>query len=484
MPAPYFDPDAPDDGGDELPAAGGAPVFNPDADTDGTPANGNAAVQPKTPAPSPDSDDHWLEDLALSFADGALLGKAGELGDLGQKIGHGVADIRYSQLFSKDLPPTRGPDDLTDDSMSTLYEQAGKSRAGQIGKTVGSAGTHALAAAAMPAAIPAQMATGAMLGYGATDSDASLLDELAGTGEGAAGGAVAGALSKAGGAVKDLLGGPIDATARANPTMIRGVGDTVADAIAKRFPMKLPSVSEPFNLPVSTLVRGASALGQQGDKVGAAIGAGAYDAQHAKAGAQDLPLDVQVGDAQMLPPYRAEIGEAQPRGPYRADIGEAQLLDELASPEGTAFARLQDEARQMRAPDQYGAQIPSYGGTIGQTPFSETELRKSGGFYPTSETPGEDVTVTALRRPGDAGVDIGEAQVKAYAGVPALTYAVHRVLSSDDSGLPDDARDQLTRAALRGDSAEVRALNFKLSQRYPGYARQMQNEIDALNMEE
>ena len=502
MPAPYFDPDAPDDGDDEFPATGGAPVFNPDADTDGTPANGNAVVQPR--AADPDSDEGLLDYLAqgvAGVAEGATMGHLQEIGNLGlSKLGRGVGNLTYdavqglknSQLFSDELPSDRlernvvstGQDDA---DLDGLLDEYARTPVGRVGQAVGGIGTAAAGGIAAGPSFARQALTGAGMGGlsagGATDHDPlAMLGGAALGGVLSAAGAGAGKLLQMG---KNALAG--SAPAATNPTrtasqmLMEGVPSSADEAI-------IGGIKHPLKT-AGALRRGATVRAIEGanpntlrsmGQVAATLPGSTINA----ARAEDSPLDVQVGDAQMLPPYRAEIGEAEPRGAYRADIGEAQLLDELASPEGTAFARLQDEARQMRAPDQYGAQIPSYGGTIGQTPFSETELRKSGGFYPTSETPGEDVTVTSLRRPGDAGVDIGDAQIKAYAGVPSLTYAVHRVLSSDEAGLPDEARDQMTRAALAGDTNEVKSLHFRFSQRYPGYARKAQEQIDALNMED
>lgn len=71
--------------------------------------------------------------------------------------------------------------------------------------------------------------------------------------------------------------------------------------------------------------------------------------------------------------------------------------------------------------------------------------------------------------------------VAAYAGMPTLSWGVQSVLSSGRSKLPPEAEQQLTEAVLSGDDNKVIATNFKLQQRYPGYAKRLQDEIDSLN---
>jgi hypothetical protein len=115
-------------------------------------------------------------------------------------------------------------------------------------------------------------------------------------------------------------------------------------------------------------------------------------------------------------------------------------------------------------------------------------------------------TETTLRKP-EWNVDIGEAEMrslepvigevvptnanigeaviqeKAYAGAPALVYSLQTVLSSGDTGLPPAAQQQLTSALLSGDEGKLHAANFKLQQRHPGFAKRLQDQLNALSEE-
>jgi hypothetical protein len=55
------------------------------------------------------------------------------------------------------------------------------------------------------------------------------------------------------------------------------------------------------------------------------------------------------------------------------------------------------------------------------------------------------------------------------------------VLSSGRSGLPPKAERDLTSALLAGDSDKFNAMNFKLQQRHPGYAKRLQDELNSLS---
>lgn len=83
----------------------------------------------------------------------------------------------------------------------------------------------------------------------------------------------------------------------------------------------------------------------------------------------------------------------------------------------------------------------------------------------------------------DYEVDIGEAQIqeKAYAGQPALLYGVQTVLASGRSGLPAKAERDLTSALLAGDDDKFSAANFKAQQRFPAYAKRLQDELNSLS---
>jgi hypothetical protein len=108
-------------------------------------------------------------------------------------------------------------------------------------------------------------------------------------------------------------------------------------------------------------------------------------------------------------------------------------------------------------------------------PFTEVELRKPEPWQ---------VEI------GDARIqtwrpEIGEAKIreKAYAGQPAMIYSVQSVLSSGDSGLPANAERDLTSALLAGDEGKIDAVNFKLMQRFPGYAKRLQEQLTSLSEE-
>lgn len=72
----------------------------------------------------------------------------------------------------------------------------------------------------------------------------------------------------------------------------------------------------------------------------------------------------------------------------------------------------------------------------------------------------------------------------AYAGAPTLSWTLQSVLSQGDTGLPDDEVQRLTEAVVRGDVSALAAADFRLKQKYPGYARRVESELRALNGED
>jgi hypothetical protein len=74
-------------------------------------------------------------------------------------------------------------------------------------------------------------------------------------------------------------------------------------------------------------------------------------------------------------------------------------------------------------------------------------------------------------------------QEKAYAGMPAVTWATKQTLTSG-SGLSEQDTERLTRVLVSGDEDRLKAENFKLSQRYPEYAKRLQTALTSLNDEE
>lgn len=72
----------------------------------------------------------------------------------------------------------------------------------------------------------------------------------------------------------------------------------------------------------------------------------------------------------------------------------------------------------------------------------------------------------------------------AYADAPALHYALSETLSSGDTGLSQEDQEALTSAVVRGDDQAIAAIDFKLRQRVPGYARRVERALRQLNEED
>jgi hypothetical protein len=84
---------------------------------------------------------------------------------------------------------------------------------------------------------------------------------------------------------------------------------------------------------------------------------------------------------------------------------------------------------------------------------------------------------------GGAAALGGGAAGAAYATYPTLAWGIQSVLSSGSSGLPPDAEQQLAEAMVSGDDSKVIATNFKMQQRYPAYAKRLQDDLTSLNEE-
>ena len=74
---------------------------------------------------------------------------------------------------------------------------------------------------------------------------------------------------------------------------------------------------------------------------------------------------------------------------------------------------------------------------------------------------------------------------KAYAGTATLAYGIQSVLAGSHqgtpSGLPPEAEQRLTQAVVSGDDSKFAATDYELKQRYPAYAKRIEDELKALN---
>jgi hypothetical protein len=462
---------------------------------DGTPANG---------------DDSMLDslltggmDFGKGLVDGLTLNNAAELGNIGQYLGRkaydGVEAIGDTQLFrdelSGDQPLERNVASTGDDDLDAMYDAANKTGAGAAGHLLGSVNT-AIAGSAVPG-IGGQAAMGALQGGltagGVSDYDpfATIGGAILGGGAGAAGGilregakGVGNFLGRGTSTVTGYNGAePILETVTNADRLLKGARGSIDDAVVG---IAEGSINPAREAALIAGTKGAQQFAKHADlypkltSVGgsaAGTGAGVLGAMFgSKAHAQDTPLQVDIGEAEMLDSLAGEdagveIGDAT-MNPTPQEYGEnyQRLMGESAQLKGanraTDTGDLPWNETTLRRPDDPLADIA----------FNEVTLRKPG------DAPVEsDWTEAVLRKPGDPIADIGEASIKAYAGLPSLTYSIHQVLSSGDSGLPQEAEDQLTKAAMSGDQDRVRTVNFKLQQRYPEYEMRVQEQLDALN---
>lgn len=172
----------------------------------------------------------------------------------------------------------------------------------------------------------------------------------------------------------------------------------------------------------------------------------------------------------------------------------ALSLDDVTRP-ATASSKVVGQAALKAAQSPYasGDLLRSAGGALAAGgPQTMTPLL---GASKASAQDSRPFTEVELVKPGPWRAEIGDAQIqtfkpvigeaeireKAYAGQPAMTYSVQAVLSSGQSGLPEKAKRDLTSALLSGDVAKVDAMNFKLQQRHPAYAKRLQDELNSLS---
>ena len=72
----------------------------------------------------------------------------------------------------------------------------------------------------------------------------------------------------------------------------------------------------------------------------------------------------------------------------------------------------------------------------------------------------------------------------AVADLPTLHYALQATLASGRAGLSPEDEQALTEAVVQGDQAAISAIDFRLRQRYPAYARRVERELRAYNEED
>jgi hypothetical protein len=81
-------------------------------------------------------------------------------------------------------------------------------------------------------------------------------------------------------------------------------------------------------------------------------------------------------------------------------------------------------------------------------------------------------------------VNAQDGEQTAYGDAPTLNYALSATLSRGNTGLSQEDEEKLTRAVVEGDQDAITATDFRLRQRYPGYARRVERELRALNEQE
>jgi hypothetical protein len=81
-------------------------------------------------------------------------------------------------------------------------------------------------------------------------------------------------------------------------------------------------------------------------------------------------------------------------------------------------------------------------------------------------------------------VQTGEAQVRDNSPAATQSWAVESVLYQGNSGLPRDAEQQLTEAAMSGDPEKLATATFLLSGKYPRFSDALQKQRASLIREE
>jgi hypothetical protein len=359
----------------------------------------------------------WWEDLALGAVDGLTLNNAGELGGIGERLGNLAADEMDLLTGRHEIDGMAPTKSGEGEDWEALYQLARESLPGKIGHGAGLVNTGAALSQLAPGTVGGQAVSGGASGALSTGGDTDY-DMLSTLIGGAAGAALGG------------LGGAVGAGADAVRRWLGGAAKEAPKAASWLEPVALPSAAPGATnadellealafspKDIASPLKAGWKLLAQGG-VKAAQSPVTADAARGVAGAM-----AGAGPQALSPMLGATKAGAQDAMPWSVEIGEAQPLGDYSANIG--------EAQPL----------------------------------------------------GPWTAEIGEAQIreKAYAGDAALNYGVQTVLSSGRSGLPPKAERDLTSALLAGDSDKFNAMNFKLQQRHPGYAKRLQDELNSLS---
>lgn len=416
---------------------------------DKTPANGDASAQ----EPVPDTRDSfqrfgdWARESVFGGDTDTLLG-------FGAGAGQGIID-RYIGVPAGNY--------MADQDFGALPEGTVRSGGNAIdalpksdflsARTLGKQFTGIPAAYAAGASPASQAALGGALGVSnaLSEGDDPLTAGLAGAGLGFLGGKLGAAPGKALGRlakpaqaavaeVGDWMGHAPQVAAQAGPWL-------------QAAPRRIAQLADDA---VDPIMRGAE---QYADDAGRALGGmkeTALDMFGPSAGrgaraVSPIELPTAVPGAQIL------SGAAQ----YGVPAAVKSPIEKLLGYAGKSRAELVGEAAKA---------APEYVGRAAQG------LARGGGAFGSGAlAPG----AAAFADPSKA-----KAQEKAYHGTPTTSWAVESVLSSGTHGLPEDAAQQLTEAVMSGDQAKLISTNFRLSQKYPAYAKRMTDEYQSLQEQE
>jgi hypothetical protein len=386
---------------------------------------------------------------------------------MGQDIGRGVYDAKEFLFRGPTDPLERNVASTGDEDLDALYDTANKTPEGGWAHLAGGLNTAIGLGGVSAPGRAAQGTLGALTGA-LTSGGASDYDPLA-TGIGTVVGGGLGA-----------LGGYVGNKAQEVREWLRGGTNTVTNASKLAGDKTIPLGERLLDMRTS----GKNPLTEATWMAGTKAAEGLSNPKIYQAGGQTLASGIGTGagvaraqDAQMLDELAGE-DEIKPELGELSFLNRAPGMTAEDQEQADNYSRLffDDEANQIANAERVEMPpAPNEGQPV--LPWNETTLRKPDDLYT-----GPMDTVD-LKKPSDWTADIGDAQIKAYAGLPALSYSMHTVLSSGDHGLPDKARNELTQALLRGNQDKIRSVNFKLQDRYPEYQKRLQETLDELNAE-
>lgn len=373
----------------------------------------------------------------MGLGDGASLGHGRWLSNVGSRIGSGVYGLTHPEAINRSAGADEGGE---------LMDKAGSSLAGQAGKGLGTVAASIGAAGLAPMTMPAQAAVGAGLGAGSAH----------GRGESALGGAlVGGGLGALGG-----LAAARTAASMGGPAMRMGVPTTGTRAgqIAETIASKLP-----------------------GGTSTAAVGAGLGAANEAARGNLS-PLDLLKGAGK-----GAAMGYAAPKllseGALMSAAPVMRGLGGLAA--SGLGGMLGDEASPI---SKAKAQDAPWNVETGDAELYQDGVRANIGepqFRPVRDEQVTSEFGEAIEQPyGGWTVETGEAQVRDTSPAATQSWAVESVLYQGNTGLPREAEQQLTEAALSGDPERLATATFLLSGKYPQFSDALQKQRASLVREE